>query len=105
MAMVASIYMTVAIALERYIAVSRPISTYVGGGDNEETMAAWLKVLKYVGPVILLSVAINISTFFEFFIKWETVTLPGKEYFDLIYRVTIQVDSSPLIDIKTKVPF
>ena len=48
MAMVASIYMTVVIALERYIAVSRPISTYVGGrgggSDQGETMAAWLKV-------------------------------------------------------------
>ena len=78
MAMVASIYMTVVIALERYIAVSRPISAYVGGRDNEETMAAWLKVLKYVGPVILLSVVINISTFFEFFIKWDTVPLSGR---------------------------
>ena len=71
MAMVASIYMTVVIALERYIAVSRPISAYVGGGgggDSGETMAAWLKVLKYAGPVLLFSVAINISTFFEFFV-------------------------------------
>ena len=66
MAMVASIYMTVVIALERYIAVSRPISTYVASGDQEGLVKSWLKVLKYVGPVILFSVVINISTFFEF---------------------------------------
>ena len=69
MAMVASIYITVVIALERYIAVSRPISTYVSGGDDEGILKAWLRVLKYVGPVILFSVVINISTFFEFVIK------------------------------------
>ena len=45
MAMVASIYMTVVIALERYIAVSRPISTYVagGGGDQGLNSVAQLK--------------------------------------------------------------
>ena len=69
MAMVASIYITVVIALERYFAVSRPISTYVSGGDDEGILKAWLRVLKYVGPVILFSVVINISTFFEFVIK------------------------------------
>ena len=66
MTMVASIYMTVVIALERYIAVSRPISTYVASGDQEGLIKSWFKVLKYVGPVILFSVVINISTFFEF---------------------------------------
>ena len=74
MAMVASIYMTVLVALERYIAVSRPISTYVaggGGGDQEGRMKSWLKVLTYVGPVILFSVVINVSTFFEFAVHCE----------------------------------
>ena len=74
MAMVASIYMTVLVALERYIAVSRPISTYVaggGGGDQEGRMKSWLKVLTYVGPVILVSVVINVSTFFEFVVYCE----------------------------------
>ena len=69
MAMVASIYMTVVIALERYIAVARPISAYVAGGDQEGMIKLWLNVLKYAGPVILLSVVINISTFFEFFVQ------------------------------------
>ena len=72
MAMVASIYMTVVIALERYIAVARPISAYVAGGDQEGMIKLWLNVLKYAGPVILLSVVINISTFFEFFVHCDT---------------------------------
>ena len=73
MAMVASIYMTVVIALERYIAVSRPISAYVAGGDQEGMIKLWLNVLKYAGPVILLSVVINISTFLEFFVHCEDI--------------------------------
>ena len=64
--MVASIYMTVVIALERYIAVSRPISTYIRGGDEDGIIMIWMQVLKYVGPVILFSVVITISKFYEF---------------------------------------
>ena len=65
--MVASIYTTVVIALERYVAVSRPISTYVtaAAGGDEGRVAAWCKVLKYVGPAVLLSAAVNVPTFFE----------------------------------------
>ncbi len=67
-AMVASIYTTVVVALERYIAVSRPIDTFVvgGGGESDGTAAAWRKVLLYVGPAIAFSVGFNIPTFFEF---------------------------------------
>ena len=71
MAMVASIYMTVVIALERYIAVSRPIRAYVADGDQEGMIKSWLNVLKYAGPVILFSVVIHISLFFEFFVHCD----------------------------------
>ena len=73
--MVASIYTTVVIALERYIAVSRPISTYVtaaaGGGSDEGRVAAWCSVLKYVGPALLFSAAVNGPTFFELTLSCE----------------------------------
>ena len=72
-AMVASIYMTVVIALERYIAVSRPIRAYVADGDQEGMIKSWLNVLKYAGPVVLFSVVINISTFLEFFVHCEDI--------------------------------
>ena len=32
-------------------------------------MKSWLKVLKYVGPVVLISALINVSTFFEFDVR------------------------------------
>ena len=78
MAMVASIYMTVVIALERYIAVSRPIRAYVADGDQEGMIKSWLNVLKYAGPVILFSVIIHISLFFEFFVHCDKM-------FELVY--------------------
>ena len=71
--MVASIYMTVVIALERYIAVSRPIRAYVADGDQEGMIKSWLNVLKYAGPILLFSVVINISTFLEFFVHCEDI--------------------------------
>ena len=67
--MVASIYVTVVIALERYNAVCQPINTYIAGGDEDGTLKLWLPVLKYVGPVIIFSVVINISKFFEFVVE------------------------------------
>ena len=67
--MMASIYMTVVIALERYIAVSRPISAYIAGGDEDGILKLWLQVFKYVGPVLIFSVVINISTIFEFVVN------------------------------------
>lgn len=63
MVMVASIYTTVVVALERYIAVSRPLDAYVMADDAP---SAWRKVLIYVGPAIAFSIAFNIPTFFEF---------------------------------------
>ena len=61
--MVASIYITVVVAVERYLAVSRPISAFVDDGHGK-----WKKVLAFAVPVLLFSVIFNIPTFFEFYV-------------------------------------
>ena len=62
-AMNASIYLTVVIAIERYLAVSRPFSINMGeiGGQNK-----WQTLVFYVAPAIMLAILINIPCFFEF---------------------------------------
>ena len=64
-AMNASIYLTVVIAIERYLAVSRPLSVYMGeiGGQNK-----WQTLVFYVAPAITLAILINIPCFFE--VEW-----------------------------------
>ena len=59
--MVASIYTTVVVAMERYYAVTRPISAFVDDGGGK-----WKKVLIFVIPVLIFSIIFNIPTFFEF---------------------------------------
>ena len=79
-AMVASIYTTVIVALERYVAVSRPIDVYISTGDSvmgtrgarakgKRFLKGWGKVMAYVGPVVLFSIVFNITTFMEFKVK------------------------------------
>ena len=64
-AMNASIFLTVVIAIERYLAVSRPLSVFMGeiGGHNK-----WQTLVFYVAPAIVLSILINIPCFFE--LEW-----------------------------------
>ena len=59
--MVASIYTTVVVAIERYYAVTRPISAFVDDGHGK-----WKKVIVFIAPVLVFSVIFNIPTFFEF---------------------------------------
>ena len=72
-AMNASIYLTVVIAIERYLAVSRPLSVYMGeiGGQNK-----WRALVFYVAPAILLAILINIPCFFEF--EWDYQDFEGQ---------------------------
>ncbi len=62
-AMVCSIYLTVIIAVERYLAVSRPLSSFVEDGNRR-----WRKVFVFVFPVVAFSILFNLPTFFEFYI-------------------------------------
>ena len=62
-AMNSPIFLTVVIAIERYLAVSRPFSINMGesGGQNK-----WQTLVFYVAPAIMLAILINIPCFFEF---------------------------------------
>ena len=72
-AMNASIYLTVVIAIERYLAVSRPLSVYMGeiGGQNK-----WRALVFYVAPAIILAILINIPVFFEY--EWDYQEFEGQ---------------------------
>ncbi|TRY70678.1 hypothetical protein TCAL_05430 [Tigriopus californicus] len=56
-----SIYMTVVLAFERYLAVSHPISYHnsVNSGPH------WIRITRYVLPVLIFSVLFNLPKFFE----------------------------------------
>ncbi|TRY70921.1 hypothetical protein TCAL_16382 [Tigriopus californicus] len=70
--MVGSIYTTVVVALERYVAVSKPFNVYMENtGDGN--ILRWRKLCQYVGPVVVFSVFFNIPTFFEFQVISDTV--------------------------------
>ena len=81
MAISGSIFMTVAIAWERYIAVHYPLDYNQAMNDSN---AIRNRLVKYVGPVLFLAVAFNIVKFFEaeiayhgkiFLIKLDSVQL------------------------------
>ena len=59
--MMASIYITVIVAFERYVAVSKPISTYVQDG-----VEGWKKVIIYFFPMMAFTLLWNLPKFFEF---------------------------------------
>ena len=70
-----SIYMTTVLAMERYLAVSKPVEYHnaVNGGRQ------WTRIVRYVVPVIAFSVAFNIPKFFELQIVEKPDTVPGYE--------------------------
>ena len=59
--MMASIYTTVIVTLERYVAVSRPLSAFVEDGSD-----SWRKVFAYILPMFVVTVAFNMPKFFEY---------------------------------------
>ena len=62
--MVASIYMTIIISMERYVAVSKPIHSFVG--NFEGAQGKWKSALMYTFPAVLFSIAFSLPKFFEF---------------------------------------
>jgi hypothetical protein len=62
-ASITSMYTTVVIALERYLAVSKPIITFVEREENN-----WKKVFSRVGPLMAFSFLLILPLSFEFFI-------------------------------------
>ena len=59
--MMASIYTTVFVAFERYVAVSKPISVYMQDGSD-----SWKKVMVYITSMLAFTIAFNLPKFFEF---------------------------------------
>ena len=59
--MMASIYATVIVAFERYVAVSKPISTYIQDGSE-----SWRKTFCYIFPMSVFALAFNFPKFFEY---------------------------------------
>ena len=64
---IASIYTTVVIALERYLAVSKPICTFIQ--NNRQT---WKQVLSVIAPVLSISFFLSFPTIFEFYPEVKT---------------------------------
>ena len=68
----ASIFMVVAISMERYIAVTRPISLHLEMKDNKGAQVK--RFLKYLLPVIVFSIMIDIPKFFEAYSQYNDET-------------------------------
>ena len=68
MAITGSIFMTVAIAWERYVAVHYPLDYNQAMNDVN---AIRKRLLKYVGPCLILAFLFNILKFFEANVKYE----------------------------------
>ena len=60
-AIVASIFTTVVLAFERYLAVSKPIEYH----NATLGINPWRRVMNYIIPVVLFSIIFNIPKFFE----------------------------------------
>ena len=77
-----SVYQTIVLAFQRYLAISRPIEYYVdnsvvsmGNGPNGRS------ILRYMAPVMLFSILFNLPKFFE-------IDLEEYEFFDTYDNVT-----------------
>ena len=66
MAFVSSIFTTVVLAVERYMAVTKPLLHHHNIIQVQESHNnTWRRVFYYIGPVILLSIAFNTPKYFE----------------------------------------
>ena len=64
---VSIIYLTVILALQRYITITKPLDQLVR--DHHTNNATWRKTLKFTLPIIFLSIVYMIPEFFEFSIE------------------------------------
>lgn len=74
-AFLCSIYTTVLLAVQRYLAISRPIEYYVDVASATAAGRNWKAAMTYTFPVILFSVLFNMPKFFEFTIAHEVVEM------------------------------
>lgn len=64
------IYITVALAMERYQAVSKPIEYHNAVSNSSK----WPRIMAYVLAVIFFSVIINVTKFFELTVARKNVS-------------------------------
>ena len=64
---IASIYTTVVIAVERYLAVSKPICAFI-----QNSRQNWKQVLTIISPALLISFFLTFPTVFEFVPELQT---------------------------------
>ena len=77
MAMSGSIFMTVAISFERYVAVHNPIDYNLAMNDPRATKR---RVAKFLIPVVLLTILFSITKFFDAQVVYETLDgIPASE--------------------------
>ena len=75
--MFCSMYMTVILALERYNALARPTSSQSSNVGSKKLNALvyfkkhWLRLLRYVGPVVLLSAVFCSPKYLELYLKQD----------------------------------
>ena len=93
-ASITSMYTTVIIALERYLAVSKPIITFVERENNN-----WKKVFLRVGPLMVFSFILILPLCFEFFVGPECNLCFNDRVSETLYRETCP--NSKTITIKT----
>ncbi|XP_040577698.1 uncharacterized protein [Lepeophtheirus salmonis] len=86
MAFTASIFMTVAIAWERYTAVHFPLDYNLAMNDSN---AMRKRLVMYVVPVVVLAILFNSAKFFEAKIYYEKVIDDGNTTFSYIPRVGV----------------
>ena len=97
--MMSSIYCTVIVAFERYIAVSRPISAFVQDGGG-----SWKKVFIYILPMLAFTILFNAPKFLEFCARIENIEqeCPYSENITFrrqcTYNETTTVNSRSILD-------
>ena len=81
-AITGSIFMTVAIAWERYVAVHYPLDYNQAMNDSH---AVRKRLVKYVGPVFALALLFNVVKFLEADVEWTPVVVGNDSSSPMVY--------------------
>ena len=88
-ALMCSIYMTLIVALERYMAVYNPLDY---NRRQQDSTAQRYHLINYVGPLIIMALLFNLSKFFESEVVYYTVGNDTK----------VELDITPLRSVELK---
>lgn len=84
---VCSVYQTVLLAVQRYLAISRPTEYYITQSVASAVGSDWKIALKSTVPVIVFSVIFNLPKFFEWDIEESTWSNPETNLTELKIRI------------------